>query len=222
MKRSIQVFAPCLLLLSISLATPKSRAQAPPPLISKVSAIQVLMIQSDEIKLPAEFQISLYENLIQQLEKKGGFQHVYRDGDKNAAGAADLVVLHSTVRGFKKGSEMARQVTSVTGKTSIDVHCQFSDKDGKSLLEHDLNGKVMFFGGNLRATFDLAKKAAKVAHDNFVLKSGPKPVRQAAEVDRCAGNLSGKATNQELIGNSIDFGSFSLTLSRISPYLRGD
>ena len=171
MKRSIQVFAPCLLLLSISLATPKSRAQAAPPLIS----IQVLMTQSDEIKLPAEFQISLYENLIQQLEKKGGFQHVYRDGDKNAAGTADLVVLHSTVRGFKKGSEMARQVTSVTGKTSIDVHCQFTDKDGKSLLENDLNGKVMFFGGNLRATFDFAKKAEKLAHDNFVAKSGPKP-----------------------------------------------
>jgi hypothetical protein len=34
-----------------------------------------------------------------------------------------------------------------------------------------LHGKVMFCGGNLRATFDFAKKAAKVAHDNFVTKS---------------------------------------------------
>jgi hypothetical protein len=168
MKRAIHVFGSCLLLLSISLAISKCRVQAAPPLVSKASAIQVLMIQSDEIKLPAEFQISLYENLIQQLKKNGGFQHVYRDGDTKAAGAADLIVLHSTVRGFKKGSEMARQVTTVVGKTSIDVHCQFTDKDGKSLLEHDLNGKVMFFGGNLRATFDFAKKAAKLAHDNFV------------------------------------------------------
>src|SRR6202022_3615281 len=107
-----------------------------------VPAIQVLMIQSNEIKLPAEFQISLYENLIQQLEKKGGFQHVYRDGDKNVVDAPDLVVLHSTVRGFKKGSEMARQVTTVTGKTSIDVHCRFTDKDGKVVLEGDLSGTV--------------------------------------------------------------------------------
>jgi hypothetical protein len=30
----------------------------------------------------------------------------------------------------------------------------------------------MFFGGNLRATLDFAKKAAKLAHDNFVEKSG--------------------------------------------------
>ena len=31
------------------------------------------MIQSDEIKLPAEFQVALYENLIQQLGKKLAF-----------------------------------------------------------------------------------------------------------------------------------------------------
>jgi len=130
------------------------------------------MIQSDEIKLPAEFQISLYENLIQQLEKQGGFQHVYRDGDHNATAVPDLVVLHSTVRGFRKGSEMARQVTTVAGKTSVDVHCQFTDKDGKNVLERELNGKVMFFGGNLRATLDFAKKAAKLAHDNFAVNSG--------------------------------------------------
>src|SRR5260370_36974765 len=72
----------------------------------KVAAIQVEMIQSDEIKLPAEFQVALYENLIHQLEKQG-FSHVYRDGDRNAASVADLVVLRRTVRGFNAGSERA-------------------------------------------------------------------------------------------------------------------
>jgi hypothetical protein len=173
MTRTLQVFCACVLVGSISLALPKCSAEGTPPLVSKASAIQVLMIHSDEVKpLPAEFQVSLYENLIQQLEKKGGFQHVYREGDKKAAEAADLVLLHSNIRGFKKGSEMTRQVTTVAGKTSIDVHCQFTDKDGKSLLESDLNGKVMFFGGNLRATLDFAKKVAKLAHDNFVASPG--------------------------------------------------
>jgi len=131
------------------------------------SAITVMMIQSDEVTLPAEFQVSLYENLIQQLQKKSGFQHVYREGDSNSAGAANRIVLHSTVRGFKKGSEMARQVTTVAGATSITVHCEFTDKDGQLLLARDVKGKVQFFGGNLRATYDFAKKAAKVAHENF-------------------------------------------------------
>jgi hypothetical protein len=167
MKRIFHVTVVSFLLLAAHVKLTELRAQSAPPPIRKASAIQVLMIQSDEMKLPAEFQISLYENLIQQLQKQGGFQHVYRDGDHNAAAATDLVVLHSTVRGFKKGSELARNVTTVAGKTSIDVHCQFTDKDGKTVLERDLNGKVMFFGGNLRATFDFAKKAAKLAHDNF-------------------------------------------------------
>lgn len=137
----------------------------------KATAIQVDMIHSDEIKLPAEFQIALYEDLIRQLEKQG-FEHVYRDGDRNAANVADLVVLHSTVRGFKEGSERARRVTTVAGATSISIHCQFTRLDGTSLLEQDVNGKVRFFGGNLRATYDFAKKAAKVAHENFSTTEG--------------------------------------------------
>lgn len=30
-----------------------------------------------------------------------------------------------------------------------------------------VNGKVRFFGGNLKATYDFAKKAAHVANENF-------------------------------------------------------
>jgi hypothetical protein len=147
-------------------------AQGGKPAKMNSSAIAVMMIQSDEIKLPAEFQVSLYENLIQQMQKKGGFQHVYREGDRNAAGAANLVVLHSTVRGFKQGSQMARQVTTVSGQTSIRVHCEFTDKDGQMLLARDINGKVLIFGGNLRATYDFAKKAASVAHQNVTPVAG--------------------------------------------------
>src|ERR1700752_697692 len=77
-------------------------AQKTKPAKIKAAALQIEMIQSDEIKLPAEFQVALYENLIRQLGKQG-FSHVYRDGDRNAASVAGRVVLHSTVRGFKEG-----------------------------------------------------------------------------------------------------------------------
>ena len=127
------------------------------------SAIQVLMVQSDEIKLPLPFQFSLYEQLLEQLNKTAKFQHVYRDGDKAAGDAADLVTLHSNVFGFKQGSEEKRQVTTVAGATQIKVHVQFVDKSGKVLLEQDVTGNVRFIGGNLRATFDFAKKVAQLA-----------------------------------------------------------
>jgi len=139
----------------------------PKPVKIKASAIQVDMIHSDEIKLPAEFQVSMYEDLVRQLQKKGGFAHVYREGERNAASAPDLVILRSSVTGFKEGSQRKREVTTVAGETEIKIHCVFSDKDGKTLLEADVTGKVRFFGGNLRATYDFAKATTKIAHENF-------------------------------------------------------
>jgi hypothetical protein len=141
--------------------------ETPKPVKIKASAIQVDMIHSDEIKLPAEFQVSMYEDLVRQLQKKGPFAHVYREGDRNAPSAADLVILRSNVTGFKEGSQRKREVTTVAGETQIKIHCVFSDKDGKTLLEADVTGKVRFFGGNLRATYDFAKATTKIAHEHF-------------------------------------------------------
>jgi hypothetical protein len=138
----------------------------------KAAAIKVTMIESNEIKLPAEFQVSLYEDLIQQLQNKRGVPKVYREGDRNADNIADLVVLRTTVTGFKEGSERLRQVTTVAGATSITVHCTFADVSGKTLLEQDIKGNVRFFGGNLRATYDFAKKTAQLALDNFSPNAG--------------------------------------------------
>jgi hypothetical protein len=144
-----------------ALAQDKARTKIP------ASSIQILAVQSNEVNLPIEFQLALYENLIEQMQKANKFQHVYRDGDTAAANATDLVILHSNVYGFTKGSEGKRQVTTVTGATQIKVHCLFTDKAGKSELAQDVTGNVRFIGGNLRATFDLAKKVAQIAVTNF-------------------------------------------------------
>jgi len=164
--RCVWMLVSVLFLVAYPLLAEKKR-----PAKIKAAAIQVVMVQSDEIKLPAEFQVALYENLVRQLEKKG-FTHVYRDDDRSTANVADLVVLHSIVRGFKAGSERARQVTTFAGATSITVHCSFTTRDGQVLLERDVNGQVRFFGGNLRATHDFAKKASQVAQQNFSASSG--------------------------------------------------
>ena len=155
------------LLIVMSLAAPLTRAQEKQPAKIKASTIQVKMIGADEVTLPAEFQVSLYEQLINQLQKKGVFKHVYRDGDRTAATASDLIALQCTVVGFEKGSETMRQVTTVAGATSITLLCQFRNQAGTSLLERKIEGKVQFFGGNLKATYDFAKKAANVAEENF-------------------------------------------------------
>jgi hypothetical protein len=148
-------------------AAPLLPAQPHPVSKPPASAIEVEMIQPGDISLPAEFQVALYENLVQEMQKNSGFSQVYRDGDRNAVGAPDLVVLHTAVTAFKKGSELKRDVTTVGGATSITIHCQFTDKEGKVLLERDITGRVRLIGDNLKATDDFAKKAATVAQETF-------------------------------------------------------
>ena len=160
--------AAVLLTLVIGLsAAPFLPAQSAPVAKPPAAAIEVEMIQPGDISLPAEFQVALYENLVQELQKQGGFSQVYRDGDRNAADASGLVVLHTKVIGFKQGSELKRDVTTVGGATSITIRCQFTDKEGKVLLERDITGKVRLIGDNLKATDDFAKKAATVAQETF-------------------------------------------------------
>ena len=137
----------------------------------QAASIEAKMIRSEELTLPVEFQIAMYEHLVQQLEKSGGFERVYRDGDRNVSGRQNVVILDSVVRGFKQGSERKRQVTTVAGKTSITVHCRFTNSNGDSLLERDINGKVRFSGANLKATYDFAKKTVSVARELSVLKA---------------------------------------------------
>ena len=146
--------------------TQQAAQPAPKPKI-KASSIQILMVESNEVKLPLPFQLALYENMIEQVEQTKKFQHVYRDGDRAAADAPDLVVLHSNVYGFKQGSEEKRQVTTVAGATQIKVHCEFYDKSGKSFGDQDVTGNVRFLGGNLRATFDFGKKVAQIVEASF-------------------------------------------------------
>ena len=148
-------------------AAPLSYSHASPAAKSPSPAIEVQMIQPGKINLPAEFQVALYENLVQQLQNGGGFSQVYRDGDRNATDASEVVILQTVVTGFKKGSELERNLTTVGGATSITVHCRFTDKEGKVLLERDITGNVRLFGDNLKATTDFAKKVAKVANHHI-------------------------------------------------------
>jgi hypothetical protein len=143
------------------------RAQAKQPVKTQASGVEVKMIRSDAITLPAEFQVSLYENLIDQLQKKAVFKRVYRDGDRSANNDGGLITLQCSVVKFDKGSETLRQVTTVAGATSMTLRCQFMDNAGNTVLVRDISGKVRFFGGNLKATNDFARKAAKVADENF-------------------------------------------------------
>ena len=132
------------------------------------SAIQLDRIVPPEgLVIPEDTRVSMYENIILQLNKTKKFQHVYRSGDRTAADAPDLVVLRLIPEAFKPGSQKEREVITVAGATSIRVKVRFTSREGKVLLEKDVAGKVRFYGENLRATYDLAKKVAAVVKESF-------------------------------------------------------
>jgi hypothetical protein len=161
------------LLIGVSLLAQPGPAGRPGPAPQKTqkltaSAIQLeRIVPPEDLLIPEDTRVSMYENVILEVIKTKKFQHVYRSGDRSAADAPDLVILHLIPEAFKKGSQKEREVTTVAGATSIKVKVQFTSREGKVLLEKDVEGKVRFYGENLRATYDLAKKVAALVNKSF-------------------------------------------------------
>jgi len=150
--------------------SPAGKAGPAPQQTQKLSASAIQIERTDppeDLLVPEDFRISTYENVILQVEKTKKFQHVYRSGDRRAADVPDLIILRMVPQAYKAGSQKQREVTTVSGGTSIKIKVTFTNRDGKVLLEKDLDGKVRFFGENLRATYDFAKNVADVVNNNF-------------------------------------------------------
>ena len=147
-------------------ASTQNGTKAKPPKLS-ASAIQIEPIEAGDITIPAEFRFAIYERLIERVSKDGTFHKVYRSGDREAANVADLVILRTKVGKFKEGSQFRREMTTVTGGTTVDVTTTVAARDGRVLVESDLSGKVRFFGENLGVTNDLAKRIAKRLRESF-------------------------------------------------------
>ncbi len=137
------------------------------PVGPSAAAIQIELVETGDVLIPAEFRLAIYERLIERVSAMGKFQKVFRSGDRAAESVPNLVTLHTTVEKFKEGSQMRREITTVLGATKVDVSAVVTARNGETLLARDVNGKVRFFGENLRATNDLAKRIAKVLRENF-------------------------------------------------------
>lgn len=131
------------------------------------SSIQIEPVDPGNVPMPPEFRVAIYENLIAQIRKTGKFQHVYRSGDEEATSAPNLVTLSTAAQAFTKGSQKKREVTTVTGATSITLKLHITDHAGQTLVDRNVQGRVRFFGENLAATYDLSKKVATIVQDTF-------------------------------------------------------
>lgn len=131
------------------------------------SAIQIAMVEAGDIQIPAEFRYAVYERLVGRVRTSGVFKNVYRMGDHTADGIPDLVTLHTKVESFKEGSQTERELVTVLGATKVEITATVIARDGKSLMDQKITGRVRFFGENLGVTNDLAKRITKLVSATF-------------------------------------------------------
>ena len=125
-------------------------------------SIQVDTVDPGDTELAYSFQVATYENLLDELNKTHQFKHIFREGDRTATDAPNLLFLKTTVVKYTAGSETQRAVTTFSGATKICVRSQLVTREGKVVLDRTVEGTVRFFGSNLRATHNLARNIAKV------------------------------------------------------------
>jgi len=135
-------------------------------------SVQVDQVDSGNLDLAYSFQIAIYENLVDELNKTKQFQQVFRDGDLRAGALPNLLVLKTIIAKYTPGSETRRAVTTVSGATKLTVRSQLLTREGKVVLERTVNGNVHFFGSNLRATHNLAHNIAKTIKQSSWSGSG--------------------------------------------------
>ena len=124
-------------------------------------SIQVDKVEPGDTQLAYSFQVATYESLLEELNKTHQFKQVFREGDRKATDARNLLVLKTTVVKYTAGSETQRAVTTFSGATKVCVRTQLVTRDGKIVLDRTVDGTVRFFGSNLRATHNLARNIAK-------------------------------------------------------------
>ena len=151
----------------LSVASLLIQAGLPPQMLAATEhaptaqwSVQVENIDTSDVNLDPAFKVAIYENLLQELAKTKQFKQVFRTGDRNAGGLHDVLILKTKVQGFTPGSETKRAVTTVAGATKLKVLSQLYKPDGQMVLERSIDGNVRFFGGNLRATHNLAHHVA--------------------------------------------------------------
>ena len=132
-------------------------------------SVVVNQVDPGGLSIGPEFEAAIYENLLDELVKTKEFSTVLRSGDRAANDVPALLILKTTIESYTPGSETKRAVTTVAGATKLKVRSQLCTREGQVVLERVVDGNVRFFGGNLRATHNLARNVANA------IKQSPLP-----------------------------------------------
>ncbi len=123
------------------------------------------------VDFPVDYQVTVMEDLVKQLEKSKKFKQVLRAGEE-APDAGVVLKVTGTITEYKPGNRATRYLVGFgAGSTKIAAQVQFTDgESGSVVLDRKVDGKVLMgvMGGNSAgATNGLAKEVVKVVKDRF-------------------------------------------------------
>jgi len=96
-------------------------------------SVQVDQVDSGNLDLAYSFQVAIYENLVDELNKTKQFQQVFRDGDLRAVALPNLLVLkNKSLRNTRRAAKRGGLWTTVSGATKLTVRSQLLTREGKS------------------------------------------------------------------------------------------
>ncbi len=157
------VFAALLVAMSVfSFARPARAAEG--VLKDKYHAVQVDRFDIQKgVQFPADYLLTLQEEILKQLQKSQKFKEVLRPGENPVDASAPVLRLTGTVTHFKPGSRAKRYVLGrLAGSTEIFAHVAFLDRStGETVIAEEVTGIMAggFIGGeSLNVTRDFAKK----------------------------------------------------------------
>jgi len=173
MKRMSLMFGVMLIVLAPVALNASAQKKPDQNAKGKYNVVEITRFDVKEgINFPADYQVTLMEELNTQLRDTKRFKEVLREGETSPEPGAPALKLVGTVTKYDAGSRAARYLIGFgAGKTKIVAHVKFTDRaTGQVLFESDVDGKVIigFIGGDsLGATRGLAKEVAKKAKQQF-------------------------------------------------------
>ena len=160
-------------LLVLALLTLTATAKESKKKITGYQNIEVVRFQVDNaVEFPADYLVSMTEELMEQIGKTKRFKQVLREGESLGEADSATIRLTGKVTKFNAGSRAKRYFIGFgAGKTKVVAHIKLTDRaTGKVLFEKDVDGEVTggLFGGESRnATRGLANDVAKVIKKQF-------------------------------------------------------
>jgi len=143
------------------------------PAAGSYTAIELTRFEvARNVRFPEDYQVSLMDDLADQLENTDRFEEVLRPGEQPLHSGAPTLKLSGTVTRFTAGSQALRYLVSFgAGTTRIVARVRIADRaTGQVLLERKMDGKVIvgaMGGESMEATQGLAKEVAKVVKREF-------------------------------------------------------